>query len=82
MLSYSQAAHLCSITVHCIAYQHVCFGTHALYCRMQDADLHFLGAVPEDKLLRAVRLDEVMTALDAQYTFGSKVQLDQVRACC
>lgn len=49
---------------------------------MQDADLHFLGADPEDKLLRAVRLDEVMTALDAQYTFGSKVQLDQVRACC
>jgi hypothetical protein len=53
-----------------------------LCCRMQDAGLHFLGAVPEDKLLRAVRLDEVMTALDAQYTFGSKVQLDQVCVCC
>lgn len=39
-----------------------------------------LGAVPEDKLLRAVRLDEVQTALDAEFSFGSKVQLDQVRA--
>jgi hypothetical protein len=39
-----------------------------------------LGAIPEDKLLRAVRLDEVQTALNAEFMFGSKVQLDQV--CC
>jgi hypothetical protein len=45
---------------------------------MNDAGLPFLGAIPEDKLLRAVRLDEVQTALNAEFNFGSKVQLDQV----
>lgn len=55
-------------------------GAVSLPRRLQDAGLHFLGAVPEDKLLRAVRLDEVLTALEADFTFGSKVQLDQV--CC
>lgn len=49
-----------------------------LPCRFQDEGLHFLGAVPEDKLLRSVRLDEVQTALDAEFSFGSRVQLDQV----
>jgi hypothetical protein len=43
-----------------------------------DAGLHFLGAVPEDKLLRAVRLDEVQIAMEAEFKFGSRVQLDQV----
>ncbi len=37
-----------------------------------------MGAFPEDKLLRGVRLDEVLPALNAQYMFGSKVSLDQV----
>lgn len=49
--------------------------------RLADAGLHFLGAVPEDKLLRAVRLDEVQIAMDADLKFGSKVQLDQVGVC-
>lgn len=48
-------------------------------CRLADAGLHFLGAVPEDKLLRAVRLDEVQIAMEAELKFGSGVQLDQVR---
>jgi hypothetical protein len=30
-------------------------------------------------MLRAVRLDEVLPALDAQLMFGSNVTLDQVR---
>jgi hypothetical protein len=45
---------------------------------LSDAGLHFLGAVPEDKLLRAVRLDEVQIAMEADFKFGSRVQLDQV----
>jgi hypothetical protein len=52
----------------------------AVLRRLNDAGLPFLGAIPEDKLLRAVRLDEVQTALNAEFNFGSKVQLDQV--CC
>jgi hypothetical protein len=38
-----------------------------------------LGAFPEDPMLRAVRLDEVLPALEAQLMFGSNVTLDQVR---
>ena len=50
-----------------------------LCCRLQSEGIALLGAIPEDQLLRAVRLDEVQTALDAEFSFGSKVQLDQVR---
>lgn len=45
--------------------------------RLGEAGLRFLGAFPEDKLLRSVRLDEVQQALGAELMFGSKVQLDQ-----
>lgn len=51
---------------------------HYAACRLHDEGIHLLGTIPEDKLLRAVRLDEVQTALDAEFSFGSRVQLDQV----
>lgn len=49
-------------------------------CRLAEEQVPFLGAFPEDKLLRAVRLDEVLPALNAEYMYGSSVQLDQVRS--
>jgi hypothetical protein len=41
------------------------------------AGLTFAGAIPEDPLLNAVRLDEVQAALDAEVILGSNIQLDQ-----
>jgi hypothetical protein len=55
---------------------HCCIVPH---CRLQEDGLSFLGAFPEDAMLRAVRLDEVLPALEAQLMFGSNVALDQVR---
>jgi hypothetical protein len=46
--------------------------------RLEEVGLPFLGAFPEDKLLRGVRLDEVLPALDAEMMYGHKEQLDQV----
>eukprot|EP00878_Enallax_costatus_P009319 GHUV01009739.1.p1 GENE.GHUV01009739.1~~GHUV01009739.1.p1 ORF type:complete len:586 (+),score=159.89 GHUV01009739.1:322-2079(+) len=45
--------------------------------KFSEAGIPFLGAFPEDKLLRGVRLDELLPALNAEFMFGSKVQLDQ-----
>lgn len=48
-------------------------------CRLAEEGLPLLGAFPEDAMLRGVRLDEVLPALEAQRMFGSNVVLDQVR---
>ncbi|KAF8061400.1 pta [Scenedesmus sp. PABB004] len=51
--------------------------TAQLRRKFADAGLPLLGALPEDRLLRGVRLDEVLPALPAEFQFGRKVQLDQ-----
>jgi hypothetical protein len=53
--------------------------TYQCACRLQEEGLSVLGAFPEDAMLRAVRLDELLPALEAQQMFGSNVTLDQVR---
>ncbi|KAF6251911.1 phosphate acetyltransferase [Scenedesmus sp. NREL 46B-D3] len=45
--------------------------------KLQEDGLNFLGAFPEDAMLRAVRVDEVLPALEAQLMLGSNVTLDQ-----
>eukprot|EP00775_Hariotina_reticulata_P002839 gene2839-3132_t len=45
--------------------------------KLDEVGLPFLGAFPEDKLLRGVRLDEVLPALGAELMYGYKEQLDQ-----
>jgi hypothetical protein len=49
-----------------------------MLCRLASLGLPFLGSIPEDRLLRSVRLDEVQQALDASMLLGNKTQLDQV----
>jgi len=46
--------------------------------RCNESKLPLLGAIPEDAILRSVRLDEVQKALAAELLFASKLQLDQV----
>ena len=46
--------------------------------RCSESKMPLLGAIPEDAILRSVRLDEVQKALDAELLFASKLQLDQV----
>lgn len=45
--------------------------------KLAEEGLPLLGAFPEDAMLRGVRLDEVLPALEAQRMFGSNVVLDQ-----
>lgn len=77
VLLSEQKVPILGVAVNKVPARDLAITTSQLKQRLSDAGLHFLGAVPEDKLLRAVRLDEVQIAMDAELKFGSKVQLDQ-----
>ncbi|GIL65714.1 hypothetical protein Vafri_19393 [Volvox africanus] len=50
--------------------------TSQLRARLNDAGLPFAGAIPQDPILRNVRLDEVQTALQAVRLYGDSLLTD------
>lgn len=77
VMMIEQKVPILGVAVNKVPARDLAISKSQLQQRLSDAGLHFLGAVPEDKLLRAVRLDEVQIAMEADFKFGSRVQLDQ-----